>query len=69
MARILVTGGSGFIGSNLVKRLAAEGHQTVALDDFSSASWLNLVDFKGDVVTLDVSEAAAAFRAGAGRPF
>lgn len=51
--RIVVTGGAGFIGSNLVRRLAREGHETVAVDDFSSASWQNLVDYSGDVLTLD----------------
>ena len=53
--RILVTGAAGFVGSNLAKRLAADGHETVALDDFSSASWVNLVDFPGDLLTCDVS--------------
>jgi ADP-L-glycero-D-manno-heptose 6-epimerase len=54
-----VTGGAGFIGSNLAKRLAADGHEVVVIDDFSSAHWTNLIDFKGDVVTLDVSDASA----------
>jgi ADP-L-glycero-D-manno-heptose 6-epimerase len=53
--RILVTGGAGFIGSNLVKRLEKDGHETVALDDFSSASWTNLIQYAGDVLTLDLS--------------
>ena len=53
--RILVTGGAGFIGSNLAKRLVGDGHQVVALDDFSSGDWNNLIDFRGDVLTLDVS--------------
>jgi ADP-L-glycero-D-manno-heptose 6-epimerase len=57
--RILVTGGAGFIGSSLVKRLAADGHAVVALDDFSSADWTNLIDFTGDVVTADVATEAA----------
>ena len=57
--RMLVTGGAGFIGSNLVKRLAASGHDAVALDDFSSASFKNLIDFKGDMLTLDVAEGVA----------
>lgn len=53
--RILVTGGAGFIGSNLAKRLVVEGHQVVVLDDFSSGNWVNLKDFKGDVLTCDLS--------------
>ena len=54
--RILVTGGAGFIGSNLAKRLAVEGHQVVVLDDFSSSNWVNLKDFNGDVLTCDLSQ-------------
>ena len=50
--RVLVTGGAGFIGSNLAKKLASEGHDTVAADSFLSASWMNLLDFPGDVLTL-----------------
>jgi ADP-L-glycero-D-manno-heptose 6-epimerase len=53
--RVLITGGAGFIGSNLLKRLVADGHTAVALDDFSSGDWNNLVDFPGDVVTCDVA--------------
>ena len=53
--RVLVTGGAGFIGSNLIKRLVADKHDTVALDDFSSATWTNLIDYPGDVLTCDVS--------------
>jgi UDP-glucose 4-epimerase len=40
--RVLVTGGAGFIGSNLVDRLLAEGHDVVAVDDLSSGSRDNL---------------------------
>ena len=53
--RILVTGGAGFIGSNLALQLASDGHDVLVVDDFSSAHWSNLVGFRGDVVTLDLS--------------
>ena len=33
MSRVLVTGGAGFIGSRLVARLAAKGHEVVVLDN------------------------------------
>ena len=34
--KILVTGGNGFIGSNLIKRLLSEGHEVVSIDDLST---------------------------------
>ena len=34
--RILVTGGNGFIGSNLIKRLISEGHTVSSLDNLST---------------------------------
>jgi len=40
--RLLVTGGAGFIGSHLVDRLIADGHEVCVLDDFSTGKMKNL---------------------------
>ena len=40
----MVTGGAGFIGSNLVDRLLAEGHEVDIVDDFSTGSLSNLAE-------------------------
>jgi UDP-glucose 4-epimerase len=40
--RVLVTGGAGFIGSNIVDRLSALGHSVFAVDDMSSGRERNL---------------------------
>jgi UDP-glucose 4-epimerase len=40
--KALVTGGAGFIGSNLVDRLLAEGHSVDVVDDLSTGSLGNL---------------------------
>jgi UDP-glucose 4-epimerase len=42
--QVLVTGGAGFIGSNLVDRLLAEGHSVDVIDDLSSGKLANLAD-------------------------
>jgi UDP-glucose 4-epimerase len=40
--RVLVTGGAGFIGSNVVDRLSALGHSVFVVDDMSSGRETNL---------------------------
>lgn len=47
--RVLVTGGAGFIGSNLVKRLLERGYQVIVLDNLSTGSLENIRAFLGDV--------------------
>jgi UDP-glucose 4-epimerase len=44
---VLVTGGAGFIGSNLADRLLAEGHRVIAVDDLSTGRIANLGEARG----------------------
>jgi len=47
MAKIVVTGGAGFIGSHIVDALLARGHEVHVIDDLSSGSKANLAHTKG----------------------
>ena len=42
MKKIAVTGGAGFIGSNLVERLLSKGHEVTVVDDLSTGLKSNL---------------------------
>jgi len=42
MARVLVTGGAGFIGSHLVERLLGQDHEVLCLDNYFTGSKTNL---------------------------
>ncbi|HTN99758.1 MAG TPA: NAD-dependent epimerase/dehydratase family protein, partial [Microthrixaceae bacterium] len=46
--RALVTGGAGFIGSNLVDRLLAEGHAVEVIDSLASGRLSNLADARSN---------------------
>jgi UDP-glucose 4-epimerase len=50
MSRVLVTGGGGFIGSNLVRALVDAGHEVRVLDNFSTGNRANLDDLDVEVI-------------------
>ena len=54
--RVLVTGGAGFIGHHLCRRLLSEGHQVTVLDDFSTGLESNLDGLAVEIVRHDVRE-------------
>jgi UDP-glucose 4-epimerase len=63
--RVLVTGGAGFIGSHLVRRLLAAGRSVTVIDDFSTGRRTNLDGVEGDleIVEGSVTDAVAVQRA------
>lgn len=55
MSKIVVTGGAGFIGSNLVQRLLSDEHEITVIDDLSSGlkSNLDLTRVKLEIISLE----------------
>jgi ADP-L-glycero-D-manno-heptose 6-epimerase len=56
--RVLVTGGAGFIASNVVKLLEKKGAKVVVVDDFSSADYKNIINLKAEIICGSVVEDA-----------
>jgi len=53
MAKIAVTGAGGFIGAYLTRRLLADGHEVLAIDNFIRGRPTRLEGLEGDARTLD----------------
>ena len=56
MKRVLITGGAGFIGANLARRLLADGHAVTVLDDFCTGQRANLEGLGVTLLERDVRE-------------
>jgi nucleoside-diphosphate-sugar epimerase len=60
--RVLVTGGAGFLGSNLIEKLLSEDHEVVTIDNLSMGRIEHLAPFQGnpnfEFVQEDVTESA-----------
>tara|TARA_B100001093_G_scaffold148047_1_gene140744 strand:- start:1037 stop:1897 length:861 start_codon:yes stop_codon:yes gene_type:complete len=56
--KILVTGGAGFVGTNLIKKLLKENHEVVSIDNYSTGYESNHVDgcvyLYGDISDSDI---------------
>lgn len=56
--RILITGGSGFVGSHLVDRLMLDGHRVTVADNFFTGSKRNIEHWVGhpnfELITHDI---------------
>ncbi|MCK5510463.1 SDR family oxidoreductase [Candidatus Parcubacteria bacterium] len=48
MAKILITGGAGFIGSRLSKKLLNEGHEILCVDNFYTGQKKNIIELMDD---------------------
>lgn len=64
--RVLVTGGAGFIGANLVRTLLGRGHECAVLDSFITGNPAWLVDLPAGVHEGDVRQAEQVDRLAAG---
>ena len=53
--KILVTGGAGFIGSNLVHDLVEEGHEIIVVDNLSTGSLNNISDIIEKIKFIEIS--------------
>lgn len=57
--KFIVTGGAGFVGSNIAFTLEKMGHEVLIIDDFSSGDYRNLIGFPGEVLAIDITDRSA----------
>ena len=59
MAKVAVTGGAGFIGSNLTRRLISEGYDVVVIDDLSTGLLSNIDQEKTEFHQISITDPKA----------
>src|SRR6266516_513050 len=57
--RVLVTGGAGFVGATLVRRLVGSGHTVRVLDNYSTGDASYLAGVDAELIEGDIRDAAA----------
>jgi UDP-glucose 4-epimerase len=67
--KVLVTGGAGFIGSNIVEELVNSGHETVAFDNFFLGRKENLSSVNVKIINGDIRDRATLDKAAEGCDF
>ena len=64
MAKILVIGGAGYIGSHVVLELCKKGHEVLVFDNLSTGQTINLSSsvklIEGDILNIEAIERAMA---------
>jgi len=63
MQKVAVTGGAGFIGSNLSRRLISAGYEVVVLDDLSTGLISNVDIVKSDFHRVSITDSKALHKA------
>lgn len=60
---ILITGGAGFIGTNLTKKMIGQGHRVTILDDFSTGLVSNISELQVEVIDGSITSKASIEKA------
>ena len=56
MARYVVTGGAGFIGTNLVKKLLSDGHTVCVFDNFTAGRFPERIQKDAEYIEGDIRD-------------
>src|SRR5580693_733735 len=64
--QVLVTGGAGFVGATLVRRLVASGHRVRVFDNYTTGDPAHLAGVDAELIEGDIRDAAALDAALAG---